>query len=81
MMISWLRGAVSAFLRAIVSKCNARNEKDKPQIRNAGNAKAIALLMIAEPDDRRYSKSAYSQGGAQFPTGGKSALAESPRAL
>jgi len=37
--------------------------------------------MIAAPDNQRYSKTAYSQGGAQFPTGGKSAQAESPRAL
>jgi len=29
----------------------------------------------------RYSEFAYSQGGAKFPTGGKSADAESPRAL
>jgi len=29
----------------------------------------------------RYSEYAYSQGGAKFPTGGKSASAESPRAL
>ena len=35
------------FTNVISVKCNARNEKDKPQIGNAGNAKAIALLMIA----------------------------------
>ncbi|MGY3114690.1 hypothetical protein ACVWYV_002921 [Pantoea eucalypti] len=69
------------FTNVISVKCNARNEKDKPQIGNAGNAKAIALLMIAASNDRRYSLKAYSQGGAQFPTGGKSASAESPRAL
>jgi len=50
-------------------------------LRNAGNAKAFALLAIARPDDWRYSDLAYSQGGAKFPTGGKSASAESPRAL
>jgi hypothetical protein len=62
-------------------KCNARNEKVKPEIRSAGNAKAFALLSIARVDDWRYSDLAYSQGGAKFPTGGKSASAESPRAL
>jgi 3,4-dihydroxy 2-butanone 4-phosphate synthase len=30
-------------------------------------------LLIARPDVWRYSKFAYSQGGAKFPTGGKSA--------
>ncbi|KEY44581.1 hypothetical protein FB99_30330 [Pantoea agglomerans] len=43
------------FTNVISVKCNARNEKDKPQIGNAGNAKAIALLMIAASNDRRYS--------------------------
>jgi hypothetical protein len=71
----------SACSDSISTKCNARTEKVKPEIRNAGNAKAIALLSIARPDDWRYHYFAYSQGGAKFPTGGKSAFAESPRAL
>jgi len=39
----------------------------------AGNAKAFAVLLIARPVEWRYSDFAYSQGGAKFPTGGKSA--------
>jgi hypothetical protein len=82
MIISWLRVADgSSCAHSISAKCNARNEKVKPEIGNAGNAKAFAVLLIAAPVDRRYSNFAYSQGGAKLPTGGKSASAESPRAL
>ncbi|CBA19378.1 hypothetical protein EHW99_3149 [Erwinia amylovora] len=38
-------------------------------------------MFIALSLFQRYDIFAYSQGGAKFPTGGKSADAESPRAL
>jgi hypothetical protein len=44
-------------------------------------ANDLLILFVALLFFRRYSNQAYSQGGAKFPTGGKSATAESPRAL
>jgi len=41
----------------------------------------LPVLFVALSLFRRYDDFAYSQGGAKFPTGGKSAFAESPRAL
>ncbi|GAA0507420.1 hypothetical protein GCM10009414_16520 [Tatumella terrea] len=42
---------------------------------------AFVFLLIAVFPDWGYSELAYSQGGAKFPTGGKSVSTESPRAL